>query len=158
MNVPEMVRFDIAGLNAHLSQSLIPILGPGVVSSNFGPVLVKLIENALYPYTDYDFQQIAGMFKTYGIEEDTAREVSNILHPMIHRMVSTIYHRYIGECLFEVTQDGATTVLVKNLGFIPDENASSLWGTIDTYVDKMHRAMENGDYIPERMRRQAGLA
>lgn len=158
MNVPQMVRFDISGLNAHLTQSLTPILGPGVVSANFGPILVKLIENSLYPYTDYDFRQITMLFDEYGVDSETSREISNLVQPMIHRMVSTVYHRYIGECLFEVTQDSLTTVLVKNLGFIPDETTSSLWGTIDTYVDKMHRAMENGDYIPERMRRQAGLA
>lgn len=157
INSPGLVRFDISQLNAHVVQSLLPHVGPGVASANFGPILVKMVECTLYPYTDYDRKQITTLLMEYGLDEEVSGVVISNLHPMIYRMVSTVFQRYIGECLFEVSQDSQSTVLVRNLGFIPSEEEVTGWN-VDRYVDKMYREIENGDYIPERMRRQVGLA
>lgn len=157
MNYPSATYFDLANLNGLMVRLLIPHLGPPVTGANFGPFLVALLEKSLYPYTDYDDNHLLGLLGEYNISLETGYEVVGDLTPMVHRMVTTVYGGLIGDYLFTINQISPDTAMVSVDGPIPEEQSQSIHG-VDDWVKGMQREIENGDYIPESMRRLAGLA
>jgi len=156
--VSRSARFDISELHSYIAHAMAVHLGPSAVSNNYNDVILMLVENAVYPYTDNDMGPINDLLIRRGISSDAAGEIMAVGCVMVNRMVGAFFQPYIGEFLFEVHYDGNGNVMVDAICPIPENTPDNDDHIHERFIRETTNSMDNGDWVSPKLRRLAGYA
>jgi len=140
-------RFDGYYFGRAIASMLYPYLGPSTYSNDYTPIVIAIAKQALLTTTDFLKEEIYGKFFEYGINEESAEEiVLGVLYDIQRTFRAALGNR-LGVNIFDVyLQEG--NLIVEDCGVAP----YTLDGDYREFDLDLQASVENGDYIPPRLR------
>lgn len=147
--------FDVREIIGLLTQSMVFIKGPMAVSNNYASLVKVLTESILYPYTDYPRDVIYHEFQCYEVAREEAEPIAANAIAGLVRLLGGTFHNTSGDHLFDVEVDRHGNLRISDLGALPAEQSV---GIEDLYQRMINQDIEDGHWVPPKMRRLVGLS
>ena len=151
------IVFSISNMNEMVARMLEPSLGPSAYHNNYGPAIIQTVERLLHPdYQSTPFP-IEELLHYPGVDVSLSETVGGELTSSLSRTLNSSFGGRIGLHLFSVTMISPGELLVEDNGPMPEEVKER--GDLGSQIrETVERDIEEGHWVPERLRNFAGLA
>lgn len=149
-NYNQSYRIDIRVIYDFIESVAVESQGSAAKHNNYLNICIMFVEAALYRYNDYPYYQIHEALGEYIFSEETIDKIIPEIMLMVARLCSPIPRGevvYNIEWIYETYHLMIIPMIIPSTDLVVDE---------ESFFEKLRVEIENGDYIPEKVRRMIG--
>ena len=154
MNAPRQLVLDSRELNEYIGMLLVASVGPSARSGNYLGFIQCVIESNLYPYSDTPMEAHYQALNHLGLSEEQVDDLICIVFGNIQRTLANVFGKAIGQHQFDVTAYPDGRLVIQDLG---PARVGPVHQFLNDWEKMIRQDMEDGHYIPPRIRRLAGF-
>lgn len=145
---------DVGNINGFITTAMVKHIGPGASQSNYLPIIVKLFESTLYPFTDYPTAGLYEDLTQYGIGPNESHEILTVAQVIVSKLLGNIIGNKLGIQEYDVFPQEGTSLLIRErkhltMKFIENTPVSKF---LEEWSSFIKESQDNGDWVPPKMR------